>query len=51
MTLLYSKARELFDQDYKNSPEGQSQEKVKGVKRTRSGKVLFSFRKQNNKRK
>ncbi|MBX0359712.1 MULTISPECIES: hypothetical protein [Halobacillus] len=51
MTLLYSKARELFDQDYKNSPEAQVQSKAKGVKRTRSGKVLFSFRKQTNKRK
>lgn len=51
MTLLYSKARELFDQDYKNSPESQAEAKAKGVKRTRSGKVLFSFRKQNNKRK
>ncbi|MCA1024176.1 MULTISPECIES: hypothetical protein [Halobacillus] len=50
MTLLYSKARELFDQDYKNSPEGQAQEKGKGVKRTRSGKVLFSFRKQNKRK-
>lgn len=51
MTLLYSKARELFDEDFKNSPEGKAQAKSKGVKRTRSGKVLFSFRKQNNKRK
>ncbi|ELK46709.1 hypothetical protein QRD89_01495 [Halobacillus sp. ACCC02827] len=50
MTLLYSKARELFDQDYKNSPEGQTQEKSKGLKRTRSGKVLLSFRKQNKRK-
>lgn len=51
MTLLYAKARELFDQDFKKSPEAQIQTKAKGVKRTRSGKVLFTFRKQNNKRK
>ncbi|MGI8316400.1 hypothetical protein [Halobacillus mangrovi] len=51
MTLLFSKARELFDEDFKNSPEGKAQAKTKDMKRTRSGKVLFSFRKQNNKRK
>lgn len=51
MTLLYSKARELFDQDFKNSPEGKAEANVKKVKRTKSGKVLFSSRKKNNKRK
>ncbi|MBA2176680.1 hypothetical protein H0266_17465 [Halobacillus locisalis] len=51
MTLLYSKARELFDEDYKNSPEGKSAAKVKSAKRTKSGKTLFASRKQNSKRK
>ncbi|WP_168927358.1 hypothetical protein [Halobacillus salinus] len=51
MTLLYSKARELFDEDYKNSPEGKNAVKTKGGKRTKSGKTLFASRKQNSKRK
>ncbi|WP_179134106.1 hypothetical protein [Halobacillus massiliensis] len=51
MTMLYSKARELFDQDYKNSPEAKESEQVasKQMKRTKSGKLLTPFRK--NKRK
>lgn len=51
MTLLYSKARELFDEDFKNSPEGKVATKAKSEKRTKSGKTLFASRKQNNKRK
>ncbi|MCA0972532.1 hypothetical protein LCM20_18195 [Halobacillus litoralis] len=50
MTLLYSKARELFDEDYKNSPEGKADPKLKGEKRTKSGKKLFASRKQNKRK-
>jgi len=50
MTLLYSKAREMFEQDYKNSSEAKTDLQTKGMKRTRSGKALFSFRKQNKKK-
>ncbi|MCP3031803.1 hypothetical protein LF817_10655 [Halobacillus sp. A1] len=51
MTMLYSKARELFDQDYKNSEEAKESQKTASTKveRTRSGKLLMPFRK--NKRK
>ncbi|GGF34137.1 MULTISPECIES: hypothetical protein [Halobacillus] len=51
MTMLYSKARELFDQDYKNSEEAKESQQAAStkVKRTRSGKLLMPFRK--NKRK
>ncbi|UOR10451.1 hypothetical protein [Halobacillus amylolyticus] len=50
MTMLYSKARELFDEDYKNSGEAkESNVAAPKVKRTMSGKLLIPFRK--NKRK
>ncbi|MGP4075558.1 hypothetical protein [Halobacillus sp. K22] len=51
MTMLYSKARELFEQDYKNSPEAKESQLSAStkVKRTKSGKLLMPFRK--NKRK
>ncbi|WP_200806506.1 hypothetical protein [Salimicrobium flavidum] len=43
MTLLYAKAREKFDEDFKNSPKAKNQQVAKEArraKRTKSGKWL-----------
>ncbi|SIS48109.1 hypothetical protein [Salimicrobium flavidum] len=45
MTLLYVKAREGFDEDFKKSPVKNSEQKKADVKQKKSGK-LFSKKKQ-----
>ncbi|WP_347861631.1 hypothetical protein U0355_13600 [Salimicrobium sp. PL1-032A] len=48
MTLLYTKARELFEEDFKKTPVAKSNAKpTSGVKQTRSGKL---FRKRNKRK-
>ena len=52
MTLLYSKAREMFEKDYQNSSEAKEAKPVStGVKKTRSGKILSPWVEHNSKRK
>uniref|UniRef100_UPI003261120F hypothetical protein n=1 Tax=Salimicrobium sp. PL1-032A TaxID=3095364 RepID=UPI003261120F len=43
MTLLYTRAREKFEEDYQKTPEGKQQQELteaRRAKRTRSGKWL-----------
>ncbi|SDJ69143.1 hypothetical protein [Salimicrobium halophilum] len=48
MTLLYTKARELFEEDFKKTPVAKENAKpTSGVKQTRSGKL---FRKPNKRK-